>query len=167
MPNPRLPRQLKIVRGTFRADRNPGKEPDPEKLVEIPKAPSHLPHSGKQLWKKLVAQLLDVEMLTEADLPALEACCLNYGLYRELYRAITTAVDPVTGKKKKRGVAEYLAGRNSQTMPEYIQMTKAFATFKSYLTEFGLTPASRNRIDLPTPKEPETDPMEELIDEAE
>jgi len=162
----RKPRKSKIIHGTFRKDRNPKREPEPEVVSNIPRPPSNLPLQGKKLWKSLAAELVDKGLLTVVDLGALEVCCFNYGLYKEFDKSIRTwTTDPVTGKRRKRTYAEYLAGRNSQTIPELTAMQKAFQLYKSYLVEFGLTPASRNRIELPEPKKDEEDPIKRMLDE--
>lgn len=161
---PRVPREVKVIRGTFRKDRNPEHEMEPSKVPEVPKPPSYLGKYAKKLWKQLAPELYDAGILTVVDLPALEMCCDAYGQFRELRDAIHRPLDPDTGKKGKRTLAEYMLGQNSQTMPEYTNMKSAFQTFKSYLTEFGFTPASRNRIEIPEPKKPEEDPMGKLLD---
>lgn len=162
----RKPKQLKVIRGTFRADRNPANEPDPTPVVDVPKPPTHLNRWGKRLWKSLVPKLMDTRVLTDVDLPSLEIACMQYGIYRELDDAIRCFVrDSRTGKRRRRTLAEYLRGQNSQTIPEYSAMKQAFTTWKSYMAEFGLSPASRNRIDLPQ-QEGEEDPMEALLNEG-
>jgi P27 family predicted phage terminase small subunit len=163
----RIPTKIKIIRGTFRKDRVPEHEPEPEPVRDMPKPPPDLPSAGKKLWKKLAAELVDKKVLTVVDLPALEVCCLNYGLFKELHRAIHKKIeDPVTGKLRKRTLAEYMQGKSSQTMPEYVQMARAFTTFKSYLTEFGLTPSSRARLDIPEAEPEEVDPIERMWNES-
>jgi len=163
----RKPRDLKILQGTFRKDRNPGNEPDPDKVTEIPRYPTGMNKHARKLWKNLCAELIDLGVLTVVDLPAMEIACVNYGLYKDAHEAVYSfrEEDPETGKtkKRKRPLSEYMKGRNSQTIPEYTAMTKAFETFKSYITEFGLTPASRNRLNLP--EKPEKDEMEGLDSE--
>jgi P27 family predicted phage terminase small subunit len=161
MPKPRKPRELKVIQGTFRKGENPKNEPSPSKLLEEPKAPSHLNRWGKDAWKKITKELIRLKMLTEIDLFALELACDSYGLYRELKDAITHTIDE-DGNRIRCSVADYLSGRNSQTMPEYAVMKNSLEKYRSLVTEFGLTPASRNRIDLPEPKESE-DPMESLV----
>ena len=103
--------------------------------------------------------------MTEVDWPMLELLCAAYSQYREAYDAVYHPVDPETGKRNKRTLDEYMRGRNSQTMPEYQAMKTAYQTYKSYAAEFGLSPASRNRIELPERKD-EEDPMERLLNEA-
>lgn len=161
----RKPRQLKVVQGTFRKDRNPAREPEGNPITDPPRAPSTLNRWGKRLWKQVVVQLTDNGVLTDLDLPALEQLCQEYGIAAELYDAVTHYVDE-DGKRKRQSIAEYLAGRNSQTMPEVAVMRQAKNAMKSYLEQFGLTPASRNRIDLGKGEEKEEDPMEALLNEA-
>ena len=163
----KIPTKIKIIRGTFRKDRAPEREPEPEVVRDVPRPPPDLPPAGKKVWKKLADELVDKKVLTVVDLPALEVCCLNYGLFKELRKAIHRKIeDPITGKLRKQTLAEYMLGRNSQTMPEYVQMTKAFMTFKAYLVEFGLTPSSRARLNIPEGKEDEgEDPVQRMWNE--
>ena len=160
MPNHRKPREQKIVQGTFRKDRAPENEPQPPPVFEVPNPPSHLNKWGKRKWRDLAPQLFDDGLLTVLDTTTLEILCENYGIYRELRDAITH-----TGRSQKQTIAEYMAGRNSQTMPEYTAMTKAFQLYKSLMAEFGLSPASRGRLNVPKPAK-EEDPMERLLNEA-
>jgi P27 family predicted phage terminase small subunit len=108
---------------------------------------------------------MDKGILTVVDLAALEICCAAYGEYRQAYDAVYRPRDPKTGRIVKRTLTQYMAGQNSQTTPEYTAMRQAWTAFKSYLMEFGLTPASRNRIELPEPEEPEKDPVERMFNE--
>ncbi len=166
MANPRKPTKLKLIHGTFRKDRAPANEPEPEKVTDVPGPPSYLDKYAKKLWKSLAGELVEKGILTIVDIPALEVTCELYGQYRLSHEAVFCPVDPKTGRKVKRSLAEYMRGRNSQTMPEYTAMTKAFGAFKAYLIEFGLTPSSRSRLDLPESSEDKTDPMEKLYNEA-
>ena len=163
---PRKPTSAKIIQGNFRKDRSPKNEPQPKKVFEVPRPPSHLTRHAKKLWKSLAAELVEKGILTITDLPALEACCEIYGQYREAHEAVFHPIDSMTGKRTKRTLAEYLKGRNSQTMPEYTAMTKAFNTFKAYLIEFGMTPASRGKLDIPEVPEGNIDPVQRLYHEA-
>ena len=181
---PRKPRQAKILQGTFRNDRNPGREPAPPPVVALPKPPPGLNRWARRLWKDLVGELVDQQLLSTVDLAALQLTCETYGDFEEAKQAIYRPADPRTGKRTRRSLEQYLSGidpwmdirklsplnlmglrRNSQTAPELAQKNRAYSLYKSYLTEFGLSPASRNRIHLPEPKEPGQDPMERLLNE--
>lgn len=154
----RAPRQLKIVRGTFRKDRNPAQEPEPTKVAHVPSAPAYLGRHAKAHWKKIASELVRAGVLTTVDLGALEILCSAYGEFREAYEAVYT-----DARGNERSFREYMRGRNSQTMPEYNAMKAAKAEYKAYATEFGITPSSRNRLEL-KPKKGETqDPMEALL----
>jgi P27 family predicted phage terminase small subunit len=159
MGNPRLPRETKIIRGTFRKHREPTHTPDPTRINEIPAPPAHLRPYAKQEWKRVAAELVGEGMLTVLDLATLEICCAAYALYREAENAIYR---PKKGRTQT--LAQYLNGRNSQTMPELSTMRGAWQTYRSYLTEFGLAPASRGRISVKPSFSGEKDPMQELLD---
>jgi P27 family predicted phage terminase small subunit len=163
---PRTPKKRKIIQGTFRKDRNPEQEPEPPALHEAPKPPSHLGRYGKRLWKSFSRELADQGLLTLLDTVALELVCEQYDQYRQAHDAVYKVryQDFETGKMRtrRRKLGEYLAGRNSQTIPEYNAMNKHFDSLRKLLTEFGMTPASRNKIDLKT--EQGEDPMESLLD---
>ena len=164
--NPKKPTKLKLIQGTFRKDRTVKNEPQPKSVIEIPRPPSYLSKYAKKMWKALVGELVHKGILTMVDLHALEVCCETYGQYRLAHEAVFRPIDPETGKRTKRTLAEYMKGRNSQTTPEYTAMTKAFTSFKGYLAEFGLTPASRGKLDIPREPGDEIDPMEKLYHEA-
>ena len=165
MGRPTKPTRLKVIQGTYREDRAPENEPQPEKVLKVPRPPTYLTKYALGLWKDLAGELTAQGMLTIIDMPALEACCEAYGQYRAAHEAVFRPQDPKTGKRRNRTLAEYMEQRNSQTMPEYTAMTKAFNTFKSYLIEFGMTPASRGRISIPNSPEEETNTMERLHNE--
>ena len=167
MPNPKKPTKTKILQGTFRQDRAPKNEPEPAMVEKLPKPPSVMPKEGKKIWKKLGQELLEKGLLTVLDVPTFEMCCFNYGLYHELANEVyRKETDPATGNVRRRTLAEYMAGKNSQTMPEYTSMVKAFNTYKSFLSEFGLSPASRSRIALPELPDEDDDPIKRMWNEG-
>jgi phage terminase small subunit len=91
--------------------------------------------------------------MTNADLPSLELLCMRYGMGMDLYDRLTLreSRDEKTGKVKRErvSVSDYLAERNSQTMPEYNAMKTEFQAVRALMSEFGLTPAARNRFGVP------------------
>ena len=163
---PRKPRQAKIIQGTFRKDRNPGREPMPSVLPTAPKPPAGMNRWARRFWKELISELMDQNLVTKIDLVTLEMCCDAYGMYREAKDAIFHPRDAKTGKRLRRTLSQYLVGKNSQTMPEMTTMKTGWQLYKVYMIEFGLSPASRNRIHLPGPKEAGQDPMEKILNEA-
>ena len=61
-------------------------------------------------------------------------------------------------------IAGYLAGKNSQTMGEYLADHKAITAYTKMLTEFGLTPASKKKVPVPEVVE-DDDPLSKMINE--
>lgn len=181
----RKSRRAKIIQGTFRKDRNPPREPTPPPVVAPPAPPDGMNRWARKLWKSIVNELIEQELLTTLDLASLQLTCEAYGDYEEAKQSLFYPKNPFTRKRVHRTMEQYLSGidpwihakdtkklslmdlalmrRNSQTAPELAQRNRAWAVYKAYLTEFGLSPASRNRINLPKKKEPGQDPMEKLL----
>ena len=162
---PRKPKSQKIIQGTFRQDRNPVNEPQPEKVSEVRKPPSHLNRYAKKYWKEVVEELIDTGVLTVVDWAAFEICCDSYGIFMEAKEAIYRPINPETKKREKRTLAEYLIGRNSQTSPEITAMNKGKEDFLKYANVLGLNPVARNRIEIPGKKNEEIEEMEGILND--
>lgn len=132
-PDPTAP---KLVKG------NPGKrainkkEPKLKRLISP--CPEHLDASGQVAWGRLTVLLDSMGVLTEADTFALERLCDCYTdilesreLIRRDGRTYTTESD---------------GGTLIKTNPAVNQLRAAASQFKSYLVEFGLTPAARSKV---------------------
>lgn len=136
-PKP-TPTALRLIQG------NPGKralnknEPKPKKGA--PKCPAHLDIKAKTAWRKLCERLDEMGVLTLADEHALELLVSIYARIRDLQRAV-----------KNYGSTTYTTiSTQGETVvkayPEVSQLEKAESLFRSYLTEFGLTPSSRTKL---------------------
>jgi P27 family predicted phage terminase small subunit len=108
-------------------------------------------------WQELAPLLVQQGILADLDRTTLEALCSCWGLYREAAAVIYRP------RGRRRTLESYLAGRNSQTAPELALARAMLQLYKSFLAEFGLSPASRGKITT-APKEQEKDPMEDLLD---
>jgi P27 family predicted phage terminase small subunit len=151
MPTPKpTPTVLKLIRG------NPGKrqikanEPKPQR--GIPRCPSHLDQKAKVAWKKLCERLDQMGVLTLADEYALEMLCGVYARIRDLQKVI-----------KGYGGTTYKTTSTAgdltvKSYPEVSHLEKAETIFRSYLTEFGLTPSSRTKLEV-TEKPTTNDPL--------
>jgi P27 family predicted phage terminase small subunit len=152
MGRPRKPTNLKVLEG------NPGKRPLPEnepKPVPIaPPCPAHLDSRAKKEWKRITPELEHLGLLTRIDMAALAAYCQAYSRWIEAEKMIRKHGMLVKNQKGYPVVSPYMAIIN-----------KSLEQMKSYLTEFGLTPASRSRIDVKPPAE-DIDPMEQLLRKA-
>ena len=149
-----VPTQLKIVTG------NPGKrainkkEPKPARV--IPPCPEHLAGSGKEAWAKLSVMLDGMGVMTEADALALERLVDCYTDIMECRQLIE--------RDGRTYTSESQGGTLIKTNPAVNQLRAADAQFKSYLVEFGLTPAARSKVNAETPDgDEEKDPLNQFF----
>jgi P27 family predicted phage terminase small subunit len=150
-PNPTA---LKLVKG------NPGKrainkkEPKPKRV--IPSCPDHLGQSGQVAWGRLTVLLDRMGVLTEADSFALERLCDCYTDILEC--RILIERDGRTYTTDSQG------GTLIKTNPAVNQLRAADSQFKSYLVEFGLTPAARSKVNAEPPDDDDKkDPLGEFF----
>lgn len=130
---PPKPRALKLLQGTFRPDRDAGM-PDPDPITVVPKAPSHLTTVAKREWRRVCGQLIELGVLTDLDLAALEGYCSAYGRAVEADRAL------------KKGGLTMLSPQGFIARPEVAIARTAWAEARRFAQEFGITPASRTRV---------------------
>lgn len=137
----------------------------PEDAVKAPpRAPAYLGKYGKAMYRTVVDALVPLGLLGARDLPGLELACSAYNVARECLEAVAFEFDK-DGKKRKRNLSVYLAGKTSQNIPELTNATKLLTAARGLLAEYGLTPASRSRIGAPSdqPNRPKDD-MEGLLE---
>lgn len=148
------PTVLKLVEG------NPGKrkinkaEPKPKR--EVPSCPAHLSDAGKVAWGRLSVLLDRMGVLTEADSAALERLCDCYSdilICRESLKA-----DGWTYKTMDAQGNTLIKGNPAAT-----QLRAADSQFKSYLIEFGLTPAARSKVQVKDDGDQKQDPLNEFF----
>lgn len=145
-----VPTALKLVRG------NPGKratnksEPMPARV--IPSCPEYLSPSGQVAWGRLTVVLDRMGVLTEADAAALERLCDCYTDIMECRKLIKK-----DGRTYK--VMTQLGDTLIKANPAVNQLRAADAQFKSYLVEFGLTPAARSKVNANNNDEEKQDPL--------
>jgi P27 family predicted phage terminase small subunit len=148
------PTVLKLVKG------NPGKratnkkEPKPRRV--IPSCPDHLSDSGKVAWGRLTVLLDRMGVLTEADSFALERLC-------DCYTDILECRDLIE-RDGRTYTTQSEGGTLIKTNPAVNQLRAADAQFKSYLIEFGLTPAARSKVNAEPPDDnKKDDPLNEFF----
>lgn len=142
---PPKPTELKRLEG------NPGKralkdEPKPAPAAKTMEPPDHLNEHGKAEWRRRYPSLLACGLLTMADLPAFEVFCGAYGRWVEAELMLAKSAAVVTRNKEERANPWHRVSRMEREV------------MKAFMTEFGMTPASRARIGSatpPPPKDPE------------
>ncbi len=142
------PTKLRILEG------NPSKRPlnaaEPEPLAGEPRMPSDLDRFGRRVWRWAVTQLGAMQLLTQADAEALTDLCRVASVERRAWEAV----------KAKDLTFKTLAGYIQQR-PEVGVLLKSVQIKRTLLGEFGLTPASRSRIEMPGQQE--TDELMEFL----
>jgi len=139
MANPRpKPTALKILEG------NPGKrplnkrEPKPE-LALIP-CPEYLKKDkiAYAEWNRIVPELYKLGLLTTVDRAALELYCSQYSVYRRAMETLN--VEGLISKNARKG---------DKANPAALIAREAAKVIRSIAIEFGLTPSSRCKIQVP------------------
>jgi P27 family predicted phage terminase small subunit len=144
------PTALKAVTG------NPGhralNENEPKPLACIPKCPKHLDKEARREWKRITPELLKLQILAHIDRAALAAYCMGWSRW----------VDAETNLRKFGAVIKTPKGYPIQNPYLGIANT-AIDIMRRFLTEFGMTPSSRSRINAAQVQpEQSTDPWDQL-----
>jgi P27 family predicted phage terminase small subunit len=129
---PRKPTSLKVLEGSYRPDRAVANEPRPA-VVEL-EPPDHLSGLALEEWKRTAPVLARLRLSTEADRAALEGYCESYATWRVMKADL-----------EEHGYTfETEKGYQAQR-PEVGIMNTALKQMRAFLTEFGMTPASRTK----------------------
>lgn len=127
----RKPTALKVLEG------NPGKkrlnQAEPKPRPTAPRCPNWLAPEAQERWRELAPEMERLGLLTVVDGIALEALLQTWARWREAERGLETAEGPDR---------YHLAA----------EIGRYLAQIRAFCAEFGLTPASRGRIQLPTEK---------------
>jgi P27 family predicted phage terminase small subunit len=141
------PTALKELRG------NPGKralnKSEPKPSMEKPEPPAQLDKEALAEWHRVVDELHKCGLLALCDRAALAAYCANYS------RWVAAEFEIAACGLTVRGAHGLIAH------PAVAIADKAMRAMKSFLTEFGMTPASRSRI--VAGELPEADPLAEFL----
>ena len=144
MPGPPpLPSAIKKMRGTWRKDRAAAREPRPKSGT--PRRPAWLTPRARKFWPEYVRLTSTMRVLTQVDGPALGMLCAAHSEYLD-------AVDVLT-KKGASYESPTPTGTIVRARPEVQQASEAWRRVHMMLAQFGLTPASRSRVDAKFPSE--------------
>jgi P27 family predicted phage terminase small subunit len=130
------PTNLRVLQG------NPGKRPlktnEPKPRPVPPVMPAHLKGLAKEEWERVVPILERLGILTEVDGAALAGYCQSFARWVQCEKRLTS-----------KGLTFTTPSGYVQQRPEVSMAQKYLQLVKSFCTEFGLTPSSRSRIELP------------------
>lgn len=142
------PTKLKLLQG------NPGKrkisENEPEPEICVPDPPDHLSDAAREHWEQVACELAEAGILTRIDRDAL-------GLYCEAYARWVHANEQI---QKFGPLVKAPSGYPMQS-PFLAIANKAFDQMRAMLTEFGMTPSSRTKVQVERPDT--ADPLDEFL----
>lgn len=161
-PGPkRKPTVLKKLDGDIHKERWTKNEPQPKE--GIPTCPAHLTGPSRTEWRRITKELSELGLLTNIDRAALAAYCSAYGRWVKAERAISRIEDKFKDVPNAgNGLAYQTSNGNWVVQPLVSVANKALEMMHKFLTEFGMTPASRSRIDLDKGKSKE-DELDEFL----
>ena len=141
------PTAIKILEG------NPGGRPlnelEPKPPLGVPEMPKGMGTAAKRYWHVFVKELTTVGVLSIVDGLALSQACRSAALAEQFYNeSLKEPMVDVPFFDKQGGLAGYTRKTNP-ALPGYLATSK---NMKSYLIEFGLTPASRTKLKIDRPK---------------
>ena len=136
-----LPRELKAARGTLRAHRDNGGAP---RIEGIPTKPARFAGHASAFWDEMVQVLTERGQICLDTAVSLEALCESYQECQELQECIRKEGRFYTVTRKD-------GARMERAHPALAMLADADRRFRAWLTEFGLTPASRSRVGVASP----------------
>lgn len=145
MPGPPpKPTRLKVITG------NPGHRPmnaNEPQPTGIPDCPDHLDGAAKAEWSRISEELASIGLLTSVDRAALAAYCQAYSRWQDAEHGIAKHGLVVSvGRKDDPKKSPYPI-----PSPYVAIANKALELMHKFLCEFGMTPASRTRIQVTQP----------------
>ena len=136
------PTALKILSGAF--EKNPQRQNhrEPKAPKGKPTKPRHVQGIAATQWHALVKRLDKLKILSNVDEVAIEQYALTYAEWREAWKDC----------QKNGSFIEYVDGHGNR-MRKRNPASSAFVELGRRLTqievEFGLTPSSRTRVQVP------------------
>lgn len=141
---PKKPTALRKLEGNPSKRPYPKNEPQPD--LSIPDCPDWLLPEAKEEWERVAPQLNKLGLLTQLDRTALAAYCQSYAKWAEAERWLKEH-GPVYPILNEDGSVRYL-----QQAPQVGIANQCLKQIRAFCSEFGLSPASRCRIELPSGK---------------
>jgi P27 family predicted phage terminase small subunit len=132
-----VPTRLKLLKG------NPGKRPlnndEPRPEYKKPDCPDFLEGWAKEEWEYISDELFELGLLSQIDRTALAAYCKTYARWRQAEEELKTGMTATTE-----------SGWECQSVWLGIA-NRALELMHKFMTEFGMTPASRSRLSVVPP----------------
>ncbi len=124
---------------------------EPKPLLIAPECPKELSPKAKEIWNRFYPEMERMGILAYNDEMSFAGLCQNYAIYLETEKFL-----------EENGRVVRTRGGAIKARPEVAISNNALNFVKAFATEFGLTPSSRGRINLPG--ETLEDEFEKLLD---
>jgi P27 family predicted phage terminase small subunit len=152
---------------------NPGHRPlnENEPLPEegVPDMPSGLSPAAQEEWHRIVPILKKMRVLTVAYGAALAGYCQAYARWFEAEADITangSIIDePII--RRRRGEDDEIAGKKRKKNPAVAIANESLKLMRSFLSDFGLSPASLSKVTENAEEEQELDDILDADDPGE
>jgi P27 family predicted phage terminase small subunit len=136
------PQELHIREGTSRM-RN--RRATPKLRPGLPTCPSFLDAEARKEWKRISKELADLGILIRLDRAALAAYCSSYSQW----------LKAETELAKEEASEVYVSETGLRKRSSWVQIrNEALGLMRAFLGEFGLSPVSRGRVNVPAQKPP-------------
>jgi P27 family predicted phage terminase small subunit len=132
----KLSKEAKIIKGTFRKNREQAPTVEFTELERMPDPPSDLGKAARKLWQDLGKQLVASKVMTVVDIPA-------FGLLCDAFNRADLIQDALT-KGGKISIAQATADTENAVLIRQLRYEREFV--KKLLEKFGATPVSRNSV---------------------
>jgi P27 family predicted phage terminase small subunit len=146
------PTALRVLKGNPNKRPLPADEPTPEAVRENVAPPEYLNPAGAAEWRRVAPLLAKNGLLSELDLDGLGVYCRAFADWRD-----------ATAKLEQFGTVIKAPSGYPIQSPYVSIAAKALAVMRAFMTEFGLTPASRTRVTRSTPKIEPSNPLDRFI----
>lgn len=151
---PPVPTAIKIMRGNPGRRPMPKREPKPQLIVGA-KPPSWVRGRARRAWSQISVLLIDMRVLTVADVPALSLLCNVLAEYIEASEAV-----------RKFGMTYESSTQNGTIIrprPEVAIAADSWRRAMAAMVQFGLTPSSRAKVATAGEGDEDVDPLELIL----
>jgi len=141
------PNEVKKLHGTFRASEESKNPFVPDRMDGQPEPPGDLDETGRLIWNGTIKELNDKGMLYNIDIPLLKVYCVAYARMEKAHLQLLKDGEVIVEVNTR--------GETRQVVSPWVTIwNKSFEAASKLALQFGLTPVSRNKIEIPEkPKE--------------
>lgn len=140
---PPKPTAVRKAQGTLGRGASARNKREAKPTTKLPAPPPQLSDDAREVWQRLGEQLLENGLMTSLDEPAFAALCDGYAAFLRL-------------TEQARTLGGDIVKVNGQLVPNpaRARADKEFEKVRKLLAEFGMSPASRSRVESSGSTEP-------------